>query len=104
MFSKITLKESQEYAEVRVLFDRYDGLSLKYKTTEDRTSGIQIQYKIENDTNIKNITSEKFLSHVNTKRDLTKYLSCKIAKCCQLLGNDILLPTTVLLNQTFQTN
>ena len=104
MFSKIILKESQEYAEVRVLFDRYDGLSLKSKTTEDRTSGIQIQYKIEDDTNIKNITSEKFLFHINTKRDLTKYLSCKIAKYCQLLGNDMLLPTTVLLNQTFQTN
>ena len=102
--SKIILKESQEIPEVRVLFDRYDGLSLKSKTTEDRTSGIQIQYTIEDDTIIKNITSEKFLSHLNTKRDLTKYLSCKIAKCCQLLENDMLLPTIVLLNQTFQTN
>ena len=65
---------------MRVLFDRYDELSLKSKTREDRTSGIQIQYKIEDDTNIESITSERFLSHFNTKRNLTKYLSHKIAQ------------------------
>ena len=46
-FSKIIVKESQGFPEVYVLFDRY----------EDRTSGIQIQYKIEDDINIENITS-----------------------------------------------
>ena len=71
VFSKIILKESQGFPEVR---------PLKFKTREDRTSGIQIQYKIEDDTNIENITSEKFLSHVNTKEDFTKYLSCNIAQ------------------------
>ena len=55
-------------------------MNLKSKSHEDRTSGIQIQYKMEDDTNIENITSEKFLSHVDTKRDFTKYLSCKIAQ------------------------
>ena len=65
---------------MRVLCDRYDELSLKSKTREDRTSGIQIQYKIEDDTNIESITSERFLSHFNTKRNLTKYLSRKIAQ------------------------
>ena len=54
--------------------------ALKSKTREDRTSGIQIQYKIEDDTNIENITSEKLLSHVNTKRNFAKYLSGKIAQ------------------------
>ena len=64
---------------MRVLFDRCDKLPLKSKTREDRTSGIQRQYKIEDDTNIENIMSEKILSHINTKRNFTKYLSCKIA-------------------------
>ena len=86
MFSKIILKESQGFTEVRVLFDRYDELSLKYKTREDLTSGIQIQYKIEYDTNIENLTSEKFLSHGNTKRDLTKYLSWKISQVLSAAG------------------
>ena len=57
-----------------------DMMNLKSKTREDRTSGIQIQCKIEDDTNIENITSEKFLSLVNTKRDFIKRLSCKIAQ------------------------
>ena len=51
--------------------------------------------------------SEKFLSHVNIKRDFTKYLSCKIAQVLSAAGKDILLPTALLLNQTlsiFQTN
>ena len=37
---------------MRVLFDRYDELSLKSKTREDRNSGMQSQYEIEDDTNI----------------------------------------------------
>ena len=53
---------------------------LKFKTREDRIPGIQIQYKTEDDTNIENMMSERFLSHVNTKGDFTKYLSCKIAQ------------------------
>ena len=71
---------------MRVLLDRYDELSLQSKTREDRSSGTQIQYRIEDDTNIESITSGKFLSHVNTKRDLTKYLSCKIAKVLSAAG------------------
>ena len=54
--------------------------TLKILKSKTRTSRIQIQHKIEVDTNIENITSEKFLSHVNTKKDFTKYLSCKIAQ------------------------
>ena len=70
MFSKIILKENKGFSEVRVLFDRYDELSLKSKTREGSTSGVQIQYKVEDETNIENITPEIFLSLVNTKRDL----------------------------------
>ena len=50
VFSKIILKESQGFPKVHVLFDRYDELSLKSKTREDRSSEIQIQYRIEDDT------------------------------------------------------
>ena len=81
MFSKIILKESQGFHEMRVLFDRYDELSLKSKTREDRTSGIQIQYKIEDDTNIENIISEYLLSHVNAERDLRIF---KLQNCTSI--------------------
>ena len=80
------MEESQGFPKVRVLFYQYDELSLKSKTREDPTSGIQIHYKMEDDTNIENITSEKFLSQVNTKRDFTKYLSCKIAQVLSAAG------------------
>ena len=43
-------------------------------------------YKIEDDTNIGNITPEKFLSLVNTKRGLIKCLSCKIAQVLSAAG------------------
>ena len=38
VFWKIILEESQGFTEVRVSFDRYDELTLKSKTREDRTS------------------------------------------------------------------
>ena len=107
MFSKIILKENKGFSEVRVLFDRYDELSLKSKNREDRTSGVQIQYKVEDDTNIENIIPEIFLSLFNTKRDLQNIKVAKLLKYCQLLENEMLVPTTLLLNQTlsvFQKN
>ena len=100
VFSKIILKEHQGFPDVRVLFDRYDKLYLKSKTSEDRSSGIQIQSRIEDDTNIESITSEKFLSHVNTKRDLTKYLSCKIAQVLSAAGKQYV----VTYNSTAESN
>ena len=57
VFSNIFLEESQGFSEVRVLFDRYDELSLNSKTREDCTSRIQIQCKIQDVTNIESITS-----------------------------------------------
>ena len=97
MFSKIILKESQGFPEVHVLFDRYDELSLKCK---DCTCRIQIQYKIEDDTNIESTTSENFLSHVNTKRGLTKYLNHKIAQVFSASGKQYV----VVYNSTAESN
>ena len=57
LLSKVILKESYGSPGVHVWFDKYDDLSLKSKTREGRNSGIQIQYKIEDDTNIENLTS-----------------------------------------------
>ena len=77
-FQKLFWKKVKDFP--KCVYYLTDMMNLKSKTREDRTSGIQIQCKIEDDTNIENITSEKFLSLVNTKRDFTKRLSCKIAQ------------------------
>ena len=45
--SRIILKDSQWFSEMGVLFDKYNALYLKPKTREIFTSGIQIQYKID---------------------------------------------------------
>ena len=70
-------------------------VSLKSKTREDCTSGMQIQYKIEDDTSIENIASENFLSHFNAKRDLTKYLSSKIAQVLSAAGKRYVVVYTI---------
>ena len=77
-FQKLFWKKVKDFP--KCVYYLTDMMNLKSKTREDRTSGIQIQCKIEDDTNIENITSEKFLSLVNTKRDFIKRLSCKIAQ------------------------
>ena len=43
-----------------------------------RTSGKQIKYKISDSTDISNISLKQFLSHNETKQELTIYLSQKI--------------------------
>ena len=40
-----------------------------------RTSGNEVRYQVSDVTNIENITLKQFLSHVDTKQDLTTYLT-----------------------------
>ena len=42
MFSVILLKESDKFSEVCVIFDSYNEVTLKSKTRENRTSGVQV--------------------------------------------------------------
>ena len=56
---------------------------------------------MEDDANVENITSEKFLSHINTKRDFTKCLSCKIAQVFSAAEKRYIVAySIILLNQT----
>ena len=63
------------YDEVRLIFDCYAKTSLKNKTHEKRTGGVNIRYIIEDNTNIESIAFKKFLSNIQTKHDLTIYLA-----------------------------
>ena len=59
-----------------LVFDTYKADSLKQKTREKRRQGKDpVQYQIADDTNIKHIPMGRFLSHENTKADLTIYLA-----------------------------
>ena len=75
--SRVQLKYFN-FKEARVIFDRYDELSLKSKKKENRAGGAQTQYKVEDDTFISNLKTKEFLSSAKTKEELTIYLSEKL--------------------------
>ena len=66
---------SSGFGQVRLVFDRYIKDSLKSRTRQKRTAGNEIRYQVSDVTNIENITLKQFLSHIDTKQDLTIYLS-----------------------------
>ena len=69
--------ESRYFKQVRLIFDRYVTTSLKGKTREKRTKGTRSHIKVSDDTVIQNVSMKTFLSHTETKRELTIYLSQK---------------------------
>ena len=70
-------REAGTCSEVRLIFDRYLTSSLKEKTREKRTAGNKIKYRVSDSTNIANVPLKQFLSHIDTKAELTTYLSEK---------------------------
>ena len=80
---------SQNYNEVRLVFDRYITCSLKSRTRKKRTSGYEIHHHIADDTNIATISLKRLLSHVETKQQLTVYLSEYVISEFEQLGIDI---------------
>ena len=75
--SRVQLKYFN-FKEARVIFDRYDELSLKSKKKENRAGGAQTQYKVEDDIFISNLKTKEFLSSAKTKEELTISLSEKL--------------------------
>ena len=65
------------YDEMRVVFDHYLPWSLKETTRDKRTKNMtSVHYHVNDNTEIKNMMM--FLSHIQTKAELTKYLSQKV--------------------------
>ncbi|KAI4810948.1 hypothetical protein KUCAC02_013875, partial [Chaenocephalus aceratus] len=82
---KITVKlrdNTMDLKDTKDLFARLMVLartdSLKSATRDKRRQGKAIQYQVRDDTNIKHIPLSRFLSHDQTKADLTDYLAAKI--------------------------
>ena len=67
---------TQDYDEIILVFDTYRDYSLKSATRVKRRQGrAPIQYQVRDNTNIKHIPTNRFLSHDKTKADLTNYLA-----------------------------
>ena len=78
-FTIQVIVESQGFPEVRVIFDIYLWISLKFKTKNERTNMTQIQYKVDHSTIITHLKMFDFDSHIQTKQNLTVFLA-KILK------------------------
>ncbi|KAK5890935.1 hypothetical protein CesoFtcFv8_014409 [Champsocephalus esox] len=77
-FNDRLMSLTRDYDEIILVFDTYRTDSLKSATRDKRRQGKAIQYQVRDDTNIKHIPLSRFLSHDQTKADLTDYLAAKI--------------------------
>ena len=78
-FNDRLMSLTQDYDEIILVFDTYRDRSLKSATrNKRRQGGAPIQYQVRDDTNIKHIPMNRFLSHDKTKAYLTKYLAAKL--------------------------
>ena len=69
------MKVSKGFGEIRLVFDRYISQSLKSRTRKKRTSGNEVKYKISDGGDIGNSSLKQLLAHIETKKDLTTYLT-----------------------------
>ena len=79
VFAERILDESFRYDEVRVVFDRYVQKSSKTQKRISRTIGYSTVYRVMDETKIDNLVTKSFLSSIETKNDLTKCLTHKLA-------------------------
>src|SRR6218665_964001 len=75
---------TRDYDEIILVFDTYRDVfdtyrdSMKNATKDKRRQGrVPIQYQVIDDTNIKRIPMNRFLSHDKTKADMTGYLAAE---------------------------
>ena len=73
-FKNRLLQEASEFDDIRIVLDRYLNCSLKEQCREKCTSGRQIKYIIRDSTPLEGITLKDFLSHIETKSELTTTL------------------------------
>ena len=69
------MKVSEGFHEMRLVFDRYISQSLKSRTMKKRTSDNEIKYKVSDMGNISNVPLKQLLANIETKRELTIYLT-----------------------------
>ena len=53
VFTNQIIDESQQFSEIRVIFDLYVNIFLKAKTRNGRTNSTQIQYEVDDSAIVK---------------------------------------------------
>ena len=79
-FCEIINFQGRGFDEVRIIFDHYDGKSLKSNTRADRNIGaVSLHCKVTDITRIRHLETKQFLASVATKKEFTIYLSRRLA-------------------------
>ena len=77
-FNDRLMNLTRSFDEVIVVFNTYKIDSMKSTTKQKRRKGKDpVQDQVRDETNIRHITMSRFLSHQQTKADLTEYLAEK---------------------------
>ena len=77
-FNDRLINLTRSFDEVIVIFNTYKVDSLKSTTKQKRRKGKDpVQYQVRDETSIRHITMSRFLSHEQTKAELTEYLPSK---------------------------
>ena len=77
-FNDRLMNLTRSFGEAIVVLNTYKADSLKSTTRQKRRKGKDpVQYQVRDETSIRHITMSRFLSHVQTKADLTEYLAEK---------------------------
>ena len=83
--------DTRDFDEIVVVLDTYKDDSLKNTTREKRQQGrAPVQYEVSDDTKLRHIPMKQFLSHNQTKADLTIYLANKIISYSEHLSKLII--------------
>ena len=85
------------------MFDRYIAKSLKNRTRKKRTGGKELQYKFEDNTSLEKVQLKDFLSHIETKRELTVYLSNYIATVLEAANKQYCVVMRLFAKQIYMT-
>ena len=81
----------QGYAEGRVIFDRYIGNYLKSQTRAKLNVNIEfVKFNVYDKANIKMVPLKTFLSHIETKSQLTEYLGKTLLQKYRLSETDLI--------------
>ena len=72
IFADRLIKESEDFHEMQRVIDRYTEGSLKERTREKRSGGKANRYIIKDSTSLVGVKMKELLSHILTKKDLSK--------------------------------
>ena len=75
IFADRLVKESEDFNEVQLVFDRYIEGSLKECRREKKSGGKATRYIIKDSTSLVGAKMKELLSYILTKKDLTIYLA-----------------------------